>query len=429
MRHPKLESLEFIEVIISVALGEMIGHAIERNITGLTSLLFFSCSMTDEAACRIAQALRTNRTLTRFALNQFNLKGTNTSLSHHLQASLFENNILEYLNMRGCQLQFASSKPSRWPLRPLIEVLAVNRSLKTLILPATVWTPALGYCFCQSMSQNTSLQSLSVTGSGMTDVAWRNMLPFLANNKTLRSFCLDENDLSPHCVIEAVRMLETNETLETLSISSLHVTSATLVECVSLLRNNHTIKRLTIAQSSMEFLTSLQFKKMQEAIVDNFVLEELPDLYEVELMLDGDALEMIRCILDLNKAGRRYIMDDPTARDKGVQVLATVANSLGHLYYHLRENPFLCQLTRFYPNRPPSNLDHKSEHGEGKDEEHRQSESFGLQHTCEGGMNQQGEKQDGQQRNAAVKRKFSFLEDKSELELGLMINSVKSPSK
>lgn len=50
----------------------------------------------------------------------------------------------------------------------------------------------------------------------------------------------------------------------------------------------------------------------------------------------------IGMICRLNAAGRRYMLEDPSSREKGVGVLSSVADNLDCLYFHLRENPSLC---------------------------------------------------------------------------------------
>jgi hypothetical protein len=44
----------------------------------------------------------------------------------------------------------------------------------------------------------------------------------------------------------------------------------------------------------------------------------------------------------LNKAGRRYMMEAPASKAKGVQVLKKVKHTLDCLLLHLQENPLLC---------------------------------------------------------------------------------------
>ena len=47
-------------------------------------------------------------------------------------------------------------------------------------------------------------------------------------------------------------------------------------------------------------------------------------------------------IARLNKAGRRYLLTDPSDRSKGIHVLSEVSDSLDCLFLHLQENPSLC---------------------------------------------------------------------------------------
>lgn len=44
----------------------------------------------------------------------------------------------------------------------------------------------------------------------------------------------------------------------------------------------------------------------------------------------------------MNAAGRRYCLDDPRNKRKGVKVLEAAQNVLSCLFCHLRENPYLC---------------------------------------------------------------------------------------
>jgi hypothetical protein len=46
----------------------------------------------------------------------------------------------------------------------------------------------------------------------------------------------------------------------------------------------------------------------------------------------------------LNEAGRRYLIEDAGSIASGVEVLITVSEDLDCLFYHLLENPFLCDI-------------------------------------------------------------------------------------
>jgi hypothetical protein len=50
----------------------------------------------------------------------------------------------------------------------------------------------------------------------------------------------------------------------------------------------------------------------------------------------------IRSILQLNRAGRRYLVQDGSSISKGVDVLSRVNDDINSVFLHLLENPRLC---------------------------------------------------------------------------------------
>jgi hypothetical protein len=62
-------------------------------------------------------------------------------------------------------------------------------------------------------------------------------------------------------------------------------------------------------------------------------LETLPDIIQ-----GGD----VRALLRLNRAGRRYLVEDGSSISKGVEVLSAVSNVINCVFLHLLENPRLC---------------------------------------------------------------------------------------
>jgi hypothetical protein len=50
----------------------------------------------------------------------------------------------------------------------------------------------------------------------------------------------------------------------------------------------------------------------------------------------------VDAILRLNKAGRRYLIEDGSSISKGVEVLSKVESSINCVFLHLLENPRLC---------------------------------------------------------------------------------------
>jgi hypothetical protein len=63
-----------------------------------------------------------------------------------------------------------------------------------------------------------------------------------------------------------------------------------------------------------------------------------------EGVAEHDETGELGSILRLNEAGRRYLIDDAGSITKGVEVLIDVRDDLGCLFYHLLENPMLCDI-------------------------------------------------------------------------------------
>jgi hypothetical protein len=77
-----------------------------------------------------------------------------------------------------------------------------------------------------------------------------------------------------------------------------------------------------------------EFKDLIPVLKKNYGLEDFPRLD----LGAGD----IRCILDLNRAGRRYLVQDGSSISKGVAVLSRVNDDTNSMFLHLLENPRLC---------------------------------------------------------------------------------------
>lgn len=73
-------------------------------------------------------------------------------------------------------------------------------------------------------------------------------------------------------------------------------------------------------------------------------------------------VDLLGCISAMNKAGRCYVLQDPTNKMRSILVLSAVRNCLHSLFLHLCENPFICkhtQLTEASSGRyDPMEMDH-----------------------------------------------------------------------
>jgi hypothetical protein len=81
-------------------------------------------------------------------------------------------------------------------------------------------------------------------------------------------------------------------------------------------------------------LTNDEDKHMAKILQKNYALESLPNVFD----RPGD----VRTILQLNAAGRRYLIEDGSSVAKGVEVLSAVRGDINSVFLHLLENPRLC---------------------------------------------------------------------------------------
>jgi hypothetical protein len=82
-------------------------------------------------------------------------------------------------------------------------------------------------------------------------------------------------------------------------------------------------------------LTKEGDKQMAVLLKKNYALERLPDIKQ-----RGDST--VGAILQLNVAGRRYLVQDGSSILKGVEVLSAVSDEMNCVFLHLLENPRLC---------------------------------------------------------------------------------------
>jgi hypothetical protein len=76
---------------------------------------------------------------------------------------------------------------------------------------------------------------------------------------------------------------------------------------------------------------------------------------------------IVQAILRLNRAGRRYLIEDGSSISKGVDVLSAVSDEIDCVFLHLLENPNLCDRraadTTTDTRRSGANLDESSSTG------------------------------------------------------------------
>jgi hypothetical protein len=139
-----------------------------------------------------------------------------------------------------------------------------------------------------------------------------------------------------------VAMLQENASLERLSIftslnsNKIEIKAEDYLALVTVLQHNQTLKSLNIASPQSLTLTHDEHIQLAALLKKNYALEILSDIKRKFWATDADA------ILQLNRAGRRYLIEDGSSISKGVEVLSAVCNEINCVFLHLLENPRLC---------------------------------------------------------------------------------------
>jgi hypothetical protein len=181
-------------------------------------------------------------------------------------------------------------------------------------------------------------------------VSWRKILPFIRDNTTLKSLTISINGdgLDPHVAticFDTVAMLEGNTTLECLEIKSGGISQNTYCVALDSLKPNSTLTTLRLSPV-LALMALEETKQMVSLLKKNYSLEVLDNDVSAH-----DKTGEVGIILRLNKMGRRYLIKDAASVAKGVEVLIGVRDDLGCLFYHLLENPTLCDVEHQYSTK------------------------------------------------------------------------------
>jgi hypothetical protein len=336
LQSPTLRIVEFEAVVLTNTLCQAVAKALKEG-SEITDLRFLGCSFPEGGGAVIARALKTNTTLEHLDVCDAE---ADEVFYEVLAAALLSNSTLQYLE---CSTPEDSPGSSLW-LSPLFLALQVNSGLKELsidgidLIDETLGTAMrLGL----GLGNNSTLETLKLCNiiSGDNDTClWREALSFLRTNKFLKTLNIqfEQNQRESHAAtirMEVLAMLCENESLETLFMMSEDAGLKDYRKCVEAIQSNTTLKRLELHEEDF-CVDQDEFKDLIPVLKKNYGLEELPELCHD----DAD----FRSILDLNRAGRRYLVHDGSSISKGVAVLSRVSNDINSVFLHLLENPRLC---------------------------------------------------------------------------------------
>jgi hypothetical protein len=346
LQSPTLRDVEFLSIVFSNTLSLAVAKALKEG-SEITDLYFSHCDFPEGGSAVIASALKTNTTLKSL---DFYSSLADEFLYEVLAAALPSNSTLQNLSFNG--------SGSNSSLSPLFMALQVNNGLKMLsIYGIDLIDEKLSTAMRLGLGKNTTLESLKLMNIklGDDDISmWREALSFLRTNTALKALHMkfEENvtESHPNAIrMEVPAMLRENESLDTLNMSSEDARFEDYLEFVAAIQPNTTLKSLKLHAEDF----CLDEDETKDLIIPvlkkNYGLEEIPGLNSFA----GD----VNSILQLNRAGRRCLVQDGSSIAKGVDVLSRVSNDINSAFFHLLENPRLCDRSAVEMSSSIGNID------------------------------------------------------------------------
>jgi hypothetical protein len=316
LRIPSLRSVCFEDFHFTGALCKATANGLMES-TAMTKLDFIECSFPDGV-----------------------LIGT-------LAAALPSNSTLRELTF---EVLVSDDDPgARVDWSPIFLALGKNTGLKRLSIDGLgSIDESLCTAIQNGLGTNVALEHLKLKQVGMRKdefALWCRALSFLCTNKAIKSLIVHVLEyyattsfVSGFCSRIAAA-LEENASLESLSVQSLSTSKFKAEDYISLitaLQHNKTLKTMQFYSLGRLQLTADEEKQIAALLKKNYGLESLPNIEMEKLM--GD----VGTILLLNKAGRRYLVEDGSSISKGIEVLSILHDDINCVFLHLLENPRLC---------------------------------------------------------------------------------------
>jgi hypothetical protein len=339
LRVPSLRSVHFYGFYFTRALCHATANALMEG-TAITKLDIRHCSFpAEESAAVMAKGLARNTSVLSISVEG----SLDVALIGALALALQSNFTLQ-------ELSFLSDSISAVYLAPVLLALGKNRGIKTLTVGGF---GSMDESLCTAMQHglgmNQTLETLELMFVPLCEgetAMWCRAFSFLCTSKPLKSLVVDVQHGAKEPCLFAFRfniaaMLHENTSLESLSIRSyngIQIKAEEYFLLVTALQHNTALKSLTFhwrGDLAIQ-LTDDENKQMVSLLKKNYALERLSDID-----LEDEATD-VSTLLRLNKAGRRYLIEDGSSISKGVEVLSRVNNDLNYVFMHLLENPRLC---------------------------------------------------------------------------------------
>jgi hypothetical protein len=336
LQRPTLRCVSFDRFSFTPALYQATANAFMEG-TAITTLMFTECSFSgEESATMMATGLSRNTSVSDITV----VSPLDQALFGVLVTALRSNSTLRSLQL----WEDGNDAPN---LKPLILALGENRGLKSLSLDVHgLIDEPLCTAIQDGLGMNTTLEYLKLNHVHVTDdnadLLCR-AFSFLRTNKALKSLMVKVDDhltesRAAACRTAIAAMLQENASLEIIFIQgwSNAIQLEEYVMLVTVLLYSTTLKTLCLRYPRSLRLTDDEDKNMAALLKKNYTLEKLPDIHQENG--PGD----VGAILRLNESGRRYLIEDGSSISKGVEVLSAVSNEINCVFFHLLENPALC---------------------------------------------------------------------------------------
>ena len=232
----------------------------------------------------------------------------------------------------------------RNPALMIVSLMLLNSSIRDLQLRNFVWDETFSASLSRTLRTTSTLTFLELTPSYLDDKAWRMVIPHLGSNTSLVMFRLGSSvSLDPVTCIETAKSLTANTRLRSFNVlynrEPSHVPND-YIEAVKTLKDNTTLEEYNILGCNRLVFDTDEYRRLVESASRNYGLTR----HDCVRRKDGASMKALEVIQKLNSAGRRYVLDDPASKLKGCEVLTEVIDDLDAIYYHLRENPILCDI-------------------------------------------------------------------------------------
>jgi hypothetical protein len=333
LRVPTLCSVQFSGFYFTRALSQATANALTEG-TEIFNLMFKDCSFSDEeCAVMMANGLSKNTSVTSLQI----LTRFDEALNCALAADVASNSTLRHISYRG----FGDALLPN--LSPLFLALGKNTALSTIGIRdcAECMDESLCTAMEYGLGMNESLRELELVNIVLDAdnfALWCRALSFLRINKALRvlKIHMEQSSCASAFRMRIAAMLQENASLVDVTILTRSAIKAEeYVALLPTLKNNTTLETLCLQMFKDESLrlTDSEDKQIGSLLKKNYGLKRLPGIHRA-----GD----VDAILQLNESGRRYLIQDGSSISKGVDVLSNVSMDINCVFFHLLENPRLC---------------------------------------------------------------------------------------